>query len=107
MILRTTLKCLEDDGSHLSKLWCYIPFGEGGGEARGLYVKMAGTVIGGRSAEEPSKCCREGGSGSGRIAGTTTTTLRSTRRCYPHNTCLLYTSPSPRDRTRSRMPSSA
>ena len=26
---------------------------------------------------------------------------------YPPNTCLLYTSPSPRDRTRSRMPSSA
>ena len=25
----------------------------------------------------------------------------------PLNTCLLYTSPSPRDRTRSRMPSSA
>ena len=25
----------------------------------------------------------------------------------PHQTCLLYTSPSPRDRTRSRMPSSA
>ena len=25
----------------------------------------------------------------------------------PTNTCLLYTSPSPRDRTRSRMPSSA
>ena len=24
-----------------------------------------------------------------------------------HKTCLLYTSPSPRDRTRSRMPSSA
>ena len=24
-----------------------------------------------------------------------------------HNGCLLYTSPSPRDRTRSRMPSSA
>ena len=24
-----------------------------------------------------------------------------------HNDCLLYTSPSPRDRTRSRMPSSA
>jgi len=24
-----------------------------------------------------------------------------------HHTCLLYTSPSPRDRTRSRMPSSA
>ena len=26
---------------------------------------------------------------------------------YPARTCLLYTSPSPRDRTRSRMPSSA
>ena len=26
---------------------------------------------------------------------------------YQSNTCLLYTSPSPRDRTRSRMPSSA
>ena len=26
---------------------------------------------------------------------------------YPDMTCLLYTSPSPRDRTRSRMPSSA
>ena len=25
----------------------------------------------------------------------------------PHCSCLLYTSPSPRDRTRSRMPSSA
>ena len=25
----------------------------------------------------------------------------------PHYSCLLYTSPSPRDRTRSRMPSSA
>ena len=26
---------------------------------------------------------------------------------WPDNPCLLYTSPSPRDRTRSRMPSSA
>ena len=26
---------------------------------------------------------------------------------YPHHTCLLYTSPSPRDATLSRMPSSA
>ena len=26
---------------------------------------------------------------------------------YPNDPCLLYTSPSPRDRTRSRMPSSA
>ena len=27
--------------------------------------------------------------------------------CKQDNSCLLYTSPSPRDRTRSRMPSSA
>ena len=27
--------------------------------------------------------------------------------CEPYKNCLLYTSPSPRDRTRSRMPSSA
>ena len=32
----------------------------------------------------------------------------STQQNYPpYNICLLYTSPSPRDRTRSRMPSSA
>ena len=30
-----------------------------------------------------------------------------TGQIYPPETCLLYTSPSPRDRTRSRMPSSA
>ena len=28
-------------------------------------------------------------------------------RCEPNNNCLLYTSPSPRDRQKSRMPSSA
>ena len=35
------------------------------------------------------------------VAGTGKTTLLA------HKACLLYTSPSPRDRTRSRMPSSA
>ena len=34
-------------------------------------------------------------------------TLRGFKRGYEYSTCLLYTSPSPRDRTRSRMPSSA
>ena len=33
--------------------------------------------------------------------------VRIADRCPVHLTCLLYTSPSPRDRTRSRMPSSA
>ena len=33
--------------------------------------------------------------------------LKSTKLSRLHNDCLLYTSPSPRDRTRSRMPSSA
>ena len=32
---------------------------------------------------------------------------RSVDELNKHQTCLLYTSPSPRDRTRSRMPSSA
>ena len=37
-------------------------------------------------------------------AGTKWAPEKGTRK---YNTCLLYTSPSPRDRTRSRMPSSA
>ena len=35
------------------------------------------------------------------------TQFYNTGRCCPTRACLLYTSPSPRDRTRSRMPSSA
>jgi len=34
-------------------------------------------------------------------------TVEQNQRLYANYTCLLYTSPSPRDRTRSRMPSSA
>ena len=37
----------------------------------------------------------------------TTSTVTETINSMDYNTCLLYTSPSPRDRTRSRMPSSA
>jgi len=41
------------------------------------------------------------------VRATTEVTARlSAESCKP-DTCLLYTSPSPRDRTRSRMPSSA
>ena len=43
-----------------------------------------------------------GPSGSGK-----STLCRTINRLEPFETCLLYTSPSPRDRTRSRMPSSA
>ena len=39
--------------------------------------------------------------------GTTTVVLTATDGCGNNTSCLLYTSPSPRDRTRSRMPSSA
>ena len=44
-----------------------------------------------------------------RTAGNTaiTTLIVATDRVKLNNDCLLYTSPSPRDRTRSRMPSSA
>jgi len=41
-------------------------------------------------------------------AGEHTVTLQQGQEVYGQTyTCLLYTSPSPRDRTRSRMPSSA
>ena len=41
--------------------------------------------------------------------GDVDTAVRAAHAAYPawSRTCLLYTSPSPRDRTRSRMPSSA
>ena len=40
-------------------------------------------------------------------AGASIASIESMGRSYLPNSCLLYTSPSPRDRTRSRMPSSA
>ena len=43
-------------------------------------------------------------SGTDKMAGGETVSQMSIRKSEP---CLLYTSPSPRDRTRSRMPSSA
>ena len=45
---------------------------------------------------------------AGSVSGTVGATTLSTPTIASHtHTCLLYTSPSPRDRTRSRMPSSA
>ena len=41
------------------------------------------------------------------LVSPTTTKLHSRQRHGLRRACLLYTSPSPRDRTRSRMPSSA
>ena len=46
------------------------------------------------------------GSGLGKTAGRGHKGQKSRAGGY-HKVCLLYTSPSPRDRTRSRMPSSA
>ena len=46
-----------------------------------------------------------GGNGSGR--GPTPPDIDAIIRDIQNKICLLYTSPSPRDRTRSRMPSSA
>ena len=44
---------------------------------------------------------------SGKVQSVKASVLDSKRLLIPVPTCLLYTSPSPRDRTRSRMPSSA
>ena len=42
------------------------------------------------------------------VSADTTNTLKARLdKCWHSQDCLLYTSPSPRDRTRSRMPSSA
>ena len=41
------------------------------------------------------------------FSGNSNTVHTRTSLIYPSGACLLYTSPSPRDRTRSRMPSSA
>ena len=49
-------------------------------------------------------CSQTGGR---RQDGAARATRRGAARQARHPTCLLYTSPSPRDRTRSRMPSSA
>ena len=43
----------------------------------------------------------------GRCASGKTTLAAMVQKLYGSKNCLLYTSPSPRDRTRSRMPSSA
>ena len=45
--------------------------------------------------------------GVGSSGQTWQTVSRNNNTWYQNTTCLLYTSPSPRDRTRSRMPSSA
>ena len=43
----------------------------------------------------------------GRLVSKSDTEIEFNQRFESERTCLLYTSPSPRDRTRSRMPSSA
>ena len=46
-------------------------------------------------------------SGIGQLNAVAATSYLYVKSDASYNTCLLYTSPSPRDRTRSRMPSSA
>ena len=48
-----------------------------------------------------------GGRDTGRRSAVMVTVTGAANTIIPINSCLLYTSPSPRDRTRSRMPSSA
>ena len=56
-----------------------------------------------RGALQQAAC----GFGSLALAGLCADSVRAANPIAAKSTCLLYTSPSPRDRTRSRMPSSA
>ena len=56
----------------------------------------------GKALEEAVKAFRKGEVPVGAVL-----TLNDEIVSIGHNTCLLYTSPSPRDRQKSRMPSSA
>ena len=70
-----------------------------GGAWRALRQKWTGRTAekGGADAEEPARLQRR------RLTRPDRTRVFTTS----NQNCLLYTSPSPRDRTRSRMPSSA
>ena len=69
---------------------------------KNAYLRLYGTLGGDRTLTMPS------GSGVTRVWIIKDDTVRGTsNRTLSVLTCLLYTSPSPRDRTRSRMPSSA
>ena len=72
----------------------------------GVTVNMSSatqTGVGGTST--PAFEAYLGGSGGQALSNDTITKVQFDTELY--DTCLLYTSPSPRDRTRSRMPSSA
>ena len=63
--------------------------------------KMPGWSIG-----LPAKECKTGGKLQ-QMKGSVCYDCYALKGCYVFKVCLLYTSPSPRDRQKSRMPSSA
>ena len=74
------------------------------GEILGLPPAYEGGVLVGYSIGETALMLKENWYGSPTTDPNPRITLST---AYAPDTCLLYTSPSPRDRTRSRMPSSA
>ena len=84
--------------------------GSGGGGGRGGQGGGAGTAGQGNSGGGGANCGAVTGGGGGGGAGgngSSAPGFGGCPGCGGCNGCLLYTSPSPRDRTRSRMPSSA
>ena len=77
---------LFDDGEQQTRVWTLTPSGNQ------AYIGTAGDVV---------------GDGTARWEGNAMFLDYTLRIALEDSTCLLYTSPSPRDRQKSRMPSSA
>ena len=71
-----------------------------------IQVESRLTVCDNSGAKE-ALCIRVLGGTGRRYASVGDVIVVSVKSVIPSSDCLLYTSPSPRDRTRSRMPSSA
>ena len=87
---------------------CARTGGGTGGGTGGIGARTGGTGGGTRgSSRAGARGCRAGAGSSGARVVNASSTTRPSRRVTTSGGCLLYTSPSPRDRQKSRMPSSA
>ena len=99
----------ETSGGRLDRCWCgqRQRYGEGAAGAAPLARHADGAAV--RLDECPHDRQPQPGAARIAVAGAVgaVEAVEEIRQMRRFDTCLLYTSPSPRDRTRSRMPSSA